>query len=58
VGDVRASKADIARAGEAVGYEPRVSFREGLERTCESMAEDDSLIPRIKAARAWTAASV
>ncbi|HET9234287.1 MAG TPA: NAD-dependent epimerase/dehydratase family protein, partial [Candidatus Eisenbacteria bacterium] len=32
-GDIRHSQADIARAREALGYEPRVSFREGLERT-------------------------
>ena len=32
-GDVRDSLADIAAAREALGYEPRVGFREGLEKT-------------------------
>jgi len=32
-GDIRHSQADISRAREALGYEPRVTFREGLERT-------------------------
>jgi len=34
-GDVRDSMADIARAHEALGYEPRVSFEDGLRRTVE-----------------------
>jgi UDP-glucose 4-epimerase len=32
-GDIQHSKADISRARERLGYEPRVSFREGLQRT-------------------------
>jgi nucleoside-diphosphate-sugar epimerase len=32
-GDVRHSVADITAAREVLGYEPQVSFREGLERT-------------------------
>ncbi len=32
-GDVKHSVASIRRAGETFGYEPRVEFREGLERT-------------------------
>ncbi len=32
-GDIRHSQADIARAQKVLGYEARVSFREGLERT-------------------------
>jgi UDP-glucose 4-epimerase len=32
-GDIQQSKADIARAGADLGYEPAVSLREGLERT-------------------------
>jgi nucleoside-diphosphate-sugar epimerase len=32
-GDVRDSQADIARAREILGYEPTVSFEEGLEKT-------------------------
>ncbi len=33
-GDVRDSKADIARARELIGYEPIASLREGLVQTC------------------------
>jgi nucleoside-diphosphate-sugar epimerase len=32
-GDVRDSLADISRAREIVGYDPKVTFREGLEKT-------------------------
>ena len=32
-GDVRDSLADVSAAREAMGYEPRVGFREGLEKT-------------------------
>jgi UDP-N-acetylglucosamine/UDP-N-acetyl-alpha-D-glucosaminouronate 4-epimerase len=32
-GDIRDSQADISKAKEMLGYEPTVSFREGLERT-------------------------
>ena len=38
-GDVRHSHADISKAREAIGYEPEVGFREGLERTVASMRE-------------------
>ncbi len=34
-GDVRDSQADITKARELIGYEPRVSFEEGLRRTVE-----------------------
>lgn len=34
-GDVRESLADITRAREALGYEPKVDFREGLERSID-----------------------
>lgn len=34
-GDIRHSQADISRAQEYLGYEPRISFRDGLERTVE-----------------------
>lgn len=34
-GDILHSEADISRAREELGYEPRVSFRDGLERTIE-----------------------
>lgn len=34
-GDVPHSKANISKARELIGYEPEVSFREGLERTVE-----------------------
>lgn len=34
-GDVKHSEADISRARELIGYEPKVGFREGLRRTAE-----------------------
>jgi UDP-glucose 4-epimerase len=58
VGDVLNSMADTGKARVALGYEPSVSFREGLERTFRSMADDQSLLPRIRAARQWVAANV
>jgi UDP-glucose 4-epimerase len=36
-GDVRESWADVAAAQEAIGYETRVGFEEGLRRTIEAM---------------------
>jgi UDP-glucose 4-epimerase len=45
-GDVRHSLADISRAREFLGYEPSVSFDEGLRRTVESLRELNSLDPR------------
>jgi UDP-glucose 4-epimerase len=36
IGDVRHSQADISRARRDLGYEPRVSFEEGLRLTLES----------------------
>jgi nucleoside-diphosphate-sugar epimerase len=40
-GDVKHSMADISRARGDLGYEPLVDFREGLERTVESLLEGD-----------------
>ena len=34
-GDIRDSLADIRLAGELLGYEPKIDFREGLRRTVE-----------------------
>jgi nucleoside-diphosphate-sugar epimerase len=34
-GDVRDSQADIRKAREILGYEPIVSFEEGLKRTIQ-----------------------
>jgi UDP-glucuronate 4-epimerase len=34
VGDVEGTHADIARARELLGWEPRVPFRDGIERFC------------------------
>ncbi len=34
-GDIRDSQADISLAREALGYDPRISFEEGLKRTWE-----------------------
>ena len=36
-GDIRHSLADISAAREAIEYEPRVSFRKGLQKTIESL---------------------
>ena len=36
-GDVRESWADVSAAREAIGYEPRVGFEEGLRRTIDAM---------------------
>lgn len=38
-GDVRHSLADLSRAREILGYEPRVGFDEGLRRTVQWFAE-------------------
>lgn len=34
-GDIKDSLADISRAREALGYEPKIDFRDGLRRTVE-----------------------
>lgn len=39
-GDVRHSRADIQNAQEEIGYEPVVSFQDGLERTVEYFVSD------------------
>ena len=57
IGDVRNSMADITKAQRVLGFEPHVGFSEGLERTFRSMADDESLLPRIRAAREWVAAN-
>jgi type II secretory pathway component PulK len=38
-GDVRHSHADISKARELIGYDPSVSFEDGLERTIEFLQE-------------------
>ena len=38
-GDVKHSLADIKRARELLGYDPAVSFRDGLTQTAESFVE-------------------
>jgi UDP-glucose 4-epimerase len=38
-GDVRDSQADVSKAQQVIGYRPLVSFREGLRRTIDWMAE-------------------
>jgi UDP-glucose 4-epimerase len=40
-GDVRHSQADITRARRELGYEPSVSFAEGLQRTLDAMRQSD-----------------
>ncbi len=42
-GDVRESLADISRAKELFGYEPKVSFAEGLEFTVRSFENRESV---------------
>jgi nucleoside-diphosphate-sugar epimerase len=42
-GDVRDSQADITRAREILGYEPIVSFEEGLRRTLEWYKAEQAL---------------
>jgi UDP-glucose 4-epimerase len=37
-GDVRHSLADISRAREVLGYEPKVAFRDGLQRTIDAFS--------------------
>lgn len=41
-GDVRTSCASIERARSALGFEPRVTFEDGLERTCSWFRENPS----------------
>jgi UDP-glucose 4-epimerase len=41
-GDILYSEADISAARDALGYSPRVDFREGLRRTIEALALSDS----------------
>lgn len=41
-GDVKHSHADISEARAALGYEPRVDFREGLERTVQWYKDKES----------------
>ena len=38
-GDIRHSQADVSKARELLGYEPTVSFTDGLERTAEWFRE-------------------
>jgi nucleoside-diphosphate-sugar epimerase len=44
-GDVRDSQADIRRAKEILGYEPSVSFEEGLRRTVEWYRRQPAVTP-------------
>jgi nucleoside-diphosphate-sugar epimerase len=34
-GDVRHTQADITKARRSLGFEPVVSFEDGMQRTCE-----------------------
>jgi nucleoside-diphosphate-sugar epimerase len=40
VGEVRTSLADVSLAADVLGYEPRVSFEAGLERTVAWFTEN------------------
>lgn len=55
-GDVRMSMADTAKARERLGYEATVGFEDGLKRTFDALAGDESVLPRIQDARRWAAA--
>ncbi len=43
-GDVRESWADVTAAREAIGYEPTVTFEEGLQRTIEAMSAAEGTV--------------
>jgi nucleoside-diphosphate-sugar epimerase len=47
VGDVRHSQADIGSARQYLGYNPRVNFQEGLERTVEWYAHKLSVASQL-----------
>jgi UDP-glucose 4-epimerase len=53
VGEVRASQADIGKARAALGYAPQVGVEEGLRRTFDYFAGDESLMPRVQERRSW-----
>ena len=55
-GDVLMSLADTTKARERLGYEPGIDFHEGLRRTYDALANDESVIPRIREARRWAEA--
>lgn len=46
LGDVRDSQADLTRAREVLGYEPTVSFEEGIARTLEWYRKSMGSAPR------------
>ena len=50
-GDIKHSLADIARARAQLGYEPSVSFAEGLRRTVRHYGELEGEFPRARSAR-------
>lgn len=41
-GDIRHSEADITRARDLLGWQPRVDFEEGLRRTAEALRSGDA----------------
>jgi UDP-glucose 4-epimerase len=43
-GDVRHSQADIRRARQDLGYDPTISFEEGLRRTVEALSRSDAVM--------------
>lgn len=47
-GDIRDSQADITQAREVLGYDPRVSFEEGLRRTIEWYRSAQAKVPEKK----------
>lgn len=45
-GDARHSLADISKARRLLGYEPKIGFKEGLERTIEWMRTSDDVLAK------------
>lgn len=55
VGEVRQSRADITKARTSLGFRPTVGLEQGLGRTIDCMAADESLVPQIEERRRWLA---
>jgi UDP-glucose 4-epimerase len=55
VGDVRKSIADISKAREMLGYEPRISVTAGLENVHAWFVNEPTLLARINERRQWVA---
>lgn len=56
-GDIRVSVANVDKARAVLGYTPAVGLEEGLRRTWEHFANDDSVMAKIQERRRWLTAS-